>query len=399
MRMPPSGAGCRRSRGGESELYAGGLYRGGRRWQPCGQARRRADPMPYPAICPGRLASAAARRLARARRPALQSAPRYPTGRWVPGGEMWPCRGGRLATLATASALLLLACAPSPAAPTGSAGPAAATPEAAPSAAGALPYKVRIAYVAQTTNMGVVELARQTGMFERYGVDAELSLIRNPLSVAAMLSGEVDFNFTGAHPIITANLEGADTVLVACGLSTPTWYIFGRPSLTSTQELKGARVATGRPGSDIYSVFQLALPRWGLSPDDVTTLQIDSETQRVVAVQNDAADATVTSVPANLMALRAGLRPITSMAELGIAWPASCLGTTRRFVAEQPLALKAVLQGYMAAIQWMRDNREQALDILERFTESTDRALVEEAYETTMKYQQPVPYPSPEEIG
>ncbi len=337
---------------------------------------------------------------------------------------MWPCRGGRLATLATASALLLLACAPSPAAPTGSAGPAAgkpgeapgpagsapsaaavppatsaaATPEAAPSAAGALPYKVRIAYVAQTTNMGVVELARQTGMFERYGVDAELSLIRNPLSVAAMLSGEVDFNFTGAHPIITANLEGADTVLVACGLSTPTWYIFGRPSLTSTQELKGARVATGRPGSDIYSVFQLALPRWGLSPDDVTTLQIDSETQRVVAVQNDAADATVTSVPANLMALRAGLRPITSMAELGIAWPASCLGTTRRFVAEQPLALKAVLQGYMAAIQWMRDNREQALDILERFTESTDRALVEEAYETTMKYQQPVPYPSPEGV-
>ena len=44
-----------------------------------------------------------------------------------------------------------------------------------------------------------------------------------------MLSGEVDFNFTGAHPIITANVEGADTVLVACGLSTPTWHIFEQP--------------------------------------------------------------------------------------------------------------------------------------------------------------------------
>jgi hypothetical protein len=43
----------------------------------------------------------------------------------------------------------------------------------------------------------------------------------------------------------------------------------------------------------------------------------------------------------------------------------------------------------------MRDNREQALDLLERFTESDDRALVEEAYETTLKYQQPVPYPPP----
>jgi len=52
----------------------------------------------------------------------------------------------------------------------------------------------------------------------------------------------------------------------------------------------------------------------------------------------------------------------------------------------------------VATIQWMRDNREQALDLLERFTESDDRALVEEAYETTLKYQQPVPYPPPEGV-
>jgi NitT/TauT family transport system substrate-binding protein len=269
---------------------------------------------------------------------------------------------------------------------------------ARPAAPGAPRHKVRIAYVAQTTNMGVIDLAKQTGMFERYGVDAELTLVRNPLSVAAMLSGEVDFNFTGAHPIITANVEGADTVLVACGLSTPTWHIFGSRAIASTRDLKGARVATSRRGADLYSVFLLALPRWGLSPDDVTTIQIDSETQRVAAVLNDAADATVTSVPANLYALREGLRPITSMAELGISWPASCLASTRRFAVEQPLALKGVLQGYVAAIQWMRDNREQALDLLERFTESDDRPLIEEAYETTMKYQQPVPYPSAEGV-
>ncbi len=332
---------------------------------------------------------------------------------------MHPSCGRQLALLATVCALVLLACAPSPAGSvdpatgerrnaasrgdTASGGatdqaPAPAASTAAPGAAVAPLHKVRIAYVAQTTNMGVIDLARQTGMFERYGVDAELMMIRNPLSVAALLNGEVDFNFTGAHPIITANLEGADTVLVACGLSTPTWHIFGSPSLASTQDLKGARVATGRRGSDLYSVFQLALPRWGLSAEDVTTIQIDSETQRVVAVQNDAADATVTSVPANILALRAGLRPITSMAELGIHWPASCLATTRRFVAEQPRALKGVLQGYMAVIQWMREHREQALEMLARFTESTDRALVEEAYETTMKYQQAVPYPSPEGV-
>ena len=86
------------------------------------------------------------------------------------------------------------------------------------------------------------------------------------------------------------------------------------------------------------------------------------------------------------------------MAELGISWPASCLGVDAALRRRAPLALKGVLQGYVATIQWMRDNRERALDLLQRFTESNDRALVEEAYETTLKYQQPVPYPPPEGV-
>ena len=188
----------------------------------------------------------------------------------------------RFAILATACALSLLACAPSAGAPTGRASPeegtagaagraattssgateSAAAPGLSPGGAapGAPRHKARIAYVAQTTNMGVIDLAKQTGMFERYGVDAELTLVRNPLSVAAMLSGEVDFNFTGAHPIITANVEGADTVLVACGLSTPTWHIFGSRAIATTQDLRGARVSDS-PGPRAVARTR-SVPRW-----------------------------------------------------------------------------------------------------------------------------------------
>jgi ABC-type nitrate/sulfonate/bicarbonate transport system substrate-binding protein len=80
--------------------------------------------------------------------------------------------------------------------------------------------------------------------------------------------------------------------------------------------------------------------------------------------------------------------------ELGIRWPASCLGTTRRFIAEHPAAVRGVLQAYIAGTHWMRAHKEEALEMLMRFTDSHDRAIMEEAYKTVLKYQQPVPYPT-----
>src|SRR5215217_9426159 len=133
----------------------------------------------------------------------LECAARRPT--WMRAGKMWLRGVRRLAIRATACALSVLACGPSAGSPAGRASHGEGAPGAAgraattsgeaadPAAAsglssgGAAPgaprHKARIAYVAQTTNMGVIDLAKQTGMFERYGVDAELTLVRNPLSV------------------------------------------------------------------------------------------------------------------------------------------------------------------------------------------------------------------------
>ena len=278
---------------------------------------------------------------------------------------------------------------------TGSAAPTGQT--GAPSAPPAR-EKVRIAHVSNGATMGVIDIVKQSGMFERYGVDAELTLIRSPLSVAALLAGEVDFNFIAARPIITSNLEGGDTVLVACGIPVAFWWVFAKPSIAKPEDLKGQRVASGRRGSDLYAVFNLVAPRYGLGPDDYTTLQIDADTEKIVALQNDAADAAVISVPYNLQAKALGLRQIADIGDLSIPWPASCLGTTRRFTDQRSAALRGVLQAYVAAGQWMRGHRTEAVDMLLKFTETDDRAVLEDAFNTVLKYQAAMPYPTTEGV-
>jgi len=319
-----------------------------------------------------------------------------------------PARGQRrLGHLGLALGLLAaVACsgapaAGSPGAPSGAAPASGATPPASPAApsgpAAAAPparEKVRIAHVSNGATMGVIDVARQAGMFDRYGIDAELQLIPNPISVAAMLAGEVDFNFIAAQPIITSNLEGADTVLVSCGIGQAFWWIYGKPSIAGPADLKGKRIANSRRGSDLYAVFNLAIQRWGLSPDDLTILQIDKDAEKIAAVASDAADAAVISVPTNVQAARQGWKQIADVGDLGIPWPASCLATTERFVAERPAAVKGVIEAYIATTRWMKAHREESIDMLTSFTGSDDRAALEAAYDTLLKYQQAVPYPT-----
>jgi NitT/TauT family transport system substrate-binding protein len=309
----------------------------------------------------------------------------------VPGRRRW------LAHLCLPLGVLaVVACASTPA-PVSRGVPAASDSPAANSAATSAPparEKVRIAHVSNGATMAVIDVARQAGMFDRYGVDAELQLIPNPISVAAMLAGEVDFNFIAAQPIITSNLEGADTVLVSCGIGQAFWWVFGKPSIATPADLVGKRIANSRRGSDLYAVFNLALKRWDLSPDEVTIAQIDSDAEKIAALASDAADAAVISVPYNLHATRQGWRQIADVGDLRIPWPASCLGTTHRFVAERPGAARGVIQAYIATTQWLKSHKDDAIGMMMGFTGSDDRAALEVAYDIVLKYQQPVPYPT-----
>jgi NitT/TauT family transport system substrate-binding protein len=254
---------------------------------------------------------------------------------------------------------------------------------------------VRIAHVSRNATGGVLHVARDTGLLDRYGIDADLQYINSPLSVTAMLAGEVDVHFGGAEPIIASNLEGAETLLVACGTPHAFWWVMAKPAITQPQDLRGRRVANSRRGSNLYAVFNLALPYWGLEPDDVTIAQIETDPEKIQAVMNDAADAAVLGIPANLVATARGLRPLVNLGDLGIEWPSSCLATTRPYAAEQPAAVKGVLQAYVAATQWMKGHKDEAVEILMRFTGSDDRAAVEEGYNTYVRDIAALPFPSP----
>jgi ABC-type nitrate/sulfonate/bicarbonate transport system substrate-binding protein len=96
------------------------------------------------------------------------------------------------------SVLLLLGCAGGSAAPATSGGPA-------PSAAAApARERIRVAYAAQSASFAAAFMAKEAGLFEEYGLDAELQFIASgPTLIQARVAGEVEFGELAAgtlHP-------------------------------------------------------------------------------------------------------------------------------------------------------------------------------------------------------
>src|SRR5437868_5163157 len=105
--------------------------------------------------------------------------------------------------LPVALAVLLVACAaPSaPAAPSGAGGGAGAAP-AAP------PQRVRAAYVAIASNMLPAWLAKDQGIYDKHGLDVELSYVAGAAKIAeAVIAGDLDFGIAPAETAMAPGLE------------------------------------------------------------------------------------------------------------------------------------------------------------------------------------------------
>src|SRR5579875_78517 len=135
-----------------------------------------------------------------------------------------------------ASVVLLIGCVGGPAAPTPSGGPAS-------SAAAPARERIRVAYATQTATFAAPFMAKEAGLFEKYGLDAELQFIPSgPTMVQSMVAGEVDFGEVSAPSPMVAFLEGAEIVWITSELDRPTLIVIAPQDVKRLEDLRGRAV-------------------------------------------------------------------------------------------------------------------------------------------------------------
>ncbi|MSP39079.1 MAG: hypothetical protein EXR70_11365 [Deltaproteobacteria bacterium] len=116
-------------------------------------------------------------------------------------------------------------------------------------------------------SMTHVWVARERGLFKKYGVDMQFILMpRNPLAIAALLAGEIDAAIIGPGHLVNAGLSGAEVVGIANFNQKLDFRLNTRPEIKKPEDLRGKRIAVSGPGSTSHLVSMLALQGLSIDP-------------------------------------------------------------------------------------------------------------------------------------
>jgi NitT/TauT family transport system substrate-binding protein len=215
----------------------------------------------------------------------------------------------------------------------------------------------------------------------------------------ALIAKDLQISSLSGSGLVQAALQGADTVLIAALINGFVFKVFSAPEISTPAQLKGKKLGVSRYGATSDFAVRLALKKWGLNPErDVNILQIGTSQDTVRAMQTKMLDAGVTTGTSSLIARKAGFRELGDLADLGLDYPTSAIGTTRSYLQKNEAIVKGFMLAYIEAIHDFKRNKEAALAVLKKYTRNDDREVLEHNYNDIAGRYLPMPIPTPEGI-
>jgi NitT/TauT family transport system substrate-binding protein len=215
----------------------------------------------------------------------------------------------------------------------------------------------------------VVWAAYERKIFQKYGLDGEyLALESGTPAMQALLANELQVVFTTGALANTANLQGADTTIIAGGINFIPNKLLVRPEVKRAEDLKGKRVAISRFGSASDYATQVALEKIGLNPNDVTIVQVGGNLTRFAALMNGTIHATLLAEPLTTMGIRdQRMNSLIDLAESGVPFPQNCFIVRRSYLASNRVkivnAMKAIIEGYFM----VKNDRALGLQLIKKY--------------------------------
>ena len=259
---------------------------------------------------------------------------------------------------------------------------------------------VVIGYGSTDGGVAVLGFAKETKLFEKHGLDVVLvGMGTGSVSLRALIAKDLQISSLSGSGLVQAALQGADTVLIAALINGFVFKVFSAPEISSPAQLKGKKLGVSRYGATSDFAVRLALKKWGLNPErDVNILQIGTSQDTVRAMQTKMLDAGVTTGTSSLIARKAGFRELGDLADLGLDYPTSAIGTTKSYLQKNEATVKGFMLAYIEAIHDFKRNKEVALAVLKKYTRNDDREVLEHNYDDIASRYLAMPIPALEGI-
>ena len=254
--------------------------------------------------------------------------------------------------------------------------------------------KIKIGYPAISYNQIHIWIAKDAGLFRKYGLDAEIVFFRGgQMATQALVAGDPPIVNIGT--VVQAGLQGHDVVLIASSENAYNYSVVARPGITKIEQLKGKRLGVSGFGSASHNASLILLKKFNLEPNkDVAVVVAGPTSDRLSAVEGGRIDATVLTASELPRARKQGLVEVYDMADLGIEVQGNGFATSRSFIKSQRDTVLSALKGYVEAIYYIHRNRDETRKIVAKYLRLSDPEVLDATYSAFVKTVSKKPYPT-----
>jgi NitT/TauT family transport system substrate-binding protein len=262
-----------------------------------------------------------------------------------------------------------------------------------------------VSYSSFTGNRAPFWIAKELGLYEKYGLDVKLvSIAAGSVSLTALLAGNVHLTTDSSAGIVSAGARGAPVVTVSTNGALP-YQLISLPSTKSPVELRGKVVGSSRIGAGTDFLLRRILSKLGLVPGkDVSLIPtgVSESEKRIQLMFQGKIDATIGESDKVFQFAELGGQKLSVLGEpkdFGVPSPGSEINTTRQILRDLRPRLKAFFMAYSEAIATGRKNRELVYQIFRKYMRVDNPKLLDFTYRVQFLEAIPAkPYPREDAI-
>jgi ABC-type nitrate/sulfonate/bicarbonate transport system substrate-binding protein len=239
---------------------------------------------------------------------------------------------------------------------------AAAAPQPAAPVQRLRPLRIQVS--SQSAAFAWLYVTKGVGLFEQYGLDAEIITMSGSVGIAALQANELDF-MAAAGSATRAAIRGLPIRLVYVEATGPDQLLVGAQGITSVEQLRGKVVTGTGPVGNVNALITELLRLHGVAPGSYELLTAGDATARIASLTSGIASGTMLGLADLPSAKREGYPVLDQVSgKIGLIW--SGLAANTSALQSNRDHLRDALQAILAGRELMQTQRERVLPILAR---------------------------------
>jgi len=215
-----------------------------------------------------------------------------------------------------------------------------------------------------------VVVGRLKGFFARENLEVKVSLTPNSTEQMQRLShGTYQIVSTAFDNVLGwSGREGAQLIAVAQVIDSAVYPVFVRPEIKQWADLRGKKLAVDAVDTAFALVLRRVLLDQGLDlkRGDYELVAVGNTPLRLASMKKGDTFAAVLTPPVDTQAAAAGMVRLGDSSKSLPGFPNTLFAVDRAWAAKERPQLVGYLRAWLAAMAWMRANREEAIGLVSK---------------------------------